>query len=178
MRRASIVVVLGMFVLPFVATAAPSAAPTSGEPVRVGSIAPGLAVTRVQGADAPDLATLRGRVVVLDFWATWCGPCRMVMPELERLHAQHHDDGLTVVGISAESTSVLEGFLARRRIAYTIARDVGGTTRRYGVSALPTLVVVDRYGKVRHRSTGARPNDLAAVRLLVPELLGEPRPPR
>ena len=158
-----------------VATAAPGNAPRTGA-VSVGSAAPELHTRRIRGPDPVSLEQLRGRVVILDFWATWCGPCRAVMPFLDALHRQHHRRGLSIVGISSEDSEQIDRFLTARPVGYTVARDSGGTGRRYGVRAIPTLVVVDRNGDVRQVLRGITYEQIQALPGLVDGLLGESVP--
>jgi thiol-disulfide isomerase/thioredoxin len=163
---------LALFAAAAPVLAAPSNGPSGGH-VR----APLLHAERLSGPDPVDLARLYGRVVILDFWATWCGPCRRVMPLLEQLHRDHHDSGLSVVGISNETASSIRRFLAARPLSYTVGRDLGGTLRSYRVSGLPTLVVIGRDGKIRAMHAGADPAALGRLPALVDALLAEP-PPR
>jgi thiol-disulfide isomerase/thioredoxin len=137
------------------ALGAPGRAQTGDDaPATVGHAAPALTAERIAGADPVSLADLRGRVVVMDFWATWCGPCRSIMPTLDQLSVMHHEEGLTVLGVAREPTSRLRRHLEADPVSYTIARDTGGTLARYGVRAIPTLVVIDRRGVVREIFVG------------------------
>lgn len=140
----------------------------------LGLDAPALAVERISGDAAFDPAFLRGRVVLVDFWATWCGPCRRIMPALERLHAALGPRGLVVVGVTDEPASRVRAHLLRAPVSYITARDVGGTARRFGVRAIPTLVVIDRAGRVRQVETGPTTSTLDALRGTLERLLAEP----
>lgn len=93
------------------------------------------------------LASLRGRVVLIDFWATWCGPCVASIPHLIELHGKYADQGLVIVGHTDGSSTNLEGFIAAKKIPYLISvgPDIGDA---YGVSGIPHVFVVDPEGKV------------------------------
>jgi thiol-disulfide isomerase/thioredoxin len=134
----------------------------------VAAAAPELEVAGWIDKPAGTLADLRGRVVLLDFWATWCVPCRVTMPKLSRLHAKYEARGLTVVGLtlaegagaagkpeSAEMASV-RAFKAEMRLPYAFAVAADGYNHlRYGVRVIPTAFLIDRRGRVRHIAVGA-----------------------
>lgn len=117
--------------------------------VLVGAPAPELRA-RALDSDAPfDLAAHRGRVVVLAFFATWCGACRRIAPDLEAMGRAHPE--VVVLGVSHESRERL-----RRHVAtYPLLQCTGRTARRYHALALPTIVVVDGEGVVRAAYQGA-----------------------
>ena len=157
---------------------------TLGEPPRaeggragrlINQTAPTVSATRLAGSDPVRLDALRGRVVLLDFWATWCGPCRATMPALDAMHRAHHGAGLTVLGLSTERTDRIRAHLARAPVGYTIASD-GGTAERFGVDALPTVVVIDRAGRVRDVMVGIDPSSFRRLDALVRRLLAEQAP--
>ncbi len=144
----------------------------------VGAFAPALSsVEAVSGAFPPSIATLRGKVVLLDFWATWCAPCRMVVPRLGDLQVRYGAQGLSVLGVSTEDPDEVAQFVQRMSIRYAVGVDKHAeTTRNYGVASLPTLVVIDRRGIVRDVDVGydsSRDNQFEAT---VRALLGEPAP--
>ena len=145
-------------------------------PVEVGQPPPPLALDRIRGTEEVTLSGLAGRVVVLDFWATWCGPCRAVMPALDALYQRHRAQGLSVVGLSPENDATIRSHLSSIPVTYTVARDVGGTMQRYGVRAIPTIVVVDRAGQVREILIGVDRSSIARLEVLVTQLLAQPAP--
>ena len=89
-----------------------------------------------------------GKVVVLDFWATWCGPCRQAMPALSALGEAHRGEGLEIIGFTDEPTRVVKPFLAKNAVGYRIVPNAAGVKRRYEVSSLPTAFVVGRDGRI------------------------------
>ncbi len=118
-----------------------------------------------------DLASLRGRIVVLDFWATWCGPCNVTSPILDAFAKAHAADGVVVVGISQDNDPEdVASWLGRHKVSYVVAHDSDGTAgRAFSVSNLPTLVMLDREGNIRARRVGVTQRGelerlLAAVR--------------
>ncbi|MBX2804001.1 MAG: redoxin domain-containing protein [Myxococcales bacterium] len=105
-----------------------------------------------------------GKVLLLDFWATWCGPCREAMPELAKLHEAHEADGLVVLGLTDEPTSRVKPFLKRRPVPYRIGIDQGrNTADLFEVASLPTAFVVDREGRIVEVVVGAGENAYEAL---------------
>jgi thiol-disulfide isomerase/thioredoxin len=102
------------------------------------------------------LASLKGHVVLLDFWASWCAPCRKSFPFLDRLQRQHADDGLRVVGLTLEEDGdAVTGFLESVPVGFTIARDTSERAgEAFGVVAMPTTFLIDREGQVAARFEG------------------------
>jgi thiol-disulfide isomerase/thioredoxin len=133
----------------------------------------------VSGTFPPSVGDSRGRVVVLDFWATWCMPCRVVIPKLDALQAQYGAQGLSVLGVSTEETQDVSQFVQNMAMRYGVAVDRHGqTTRGYGVVSLPTLIVIDKRGVVRDVAVGYDPSGDARLEATVRTLLAEPAPPR
>ncbi len=140
----------------------------------MGVAAPALGASSVaQGNDPIDLARLRGRVVLLDFWATWCGPCRMIMPMLNGLSTRYSAQGLTVLGLSDEPAPQARSFAQRMGVGYTLASSPASVAT-YGIHSLPTLVFIDRRGVVREVSVGV--SSPQALEDIVVRLLAEPAP--
>lgn len=103
-------------------------------------------------------AALAGKVVLVNFWATWCAPCRAEMPLLEQMHQRHRDAGLVVVGLAVDrvSTDAVRAFVQDRGVTYPIAH-VGPDAEQVfgGVRGYPTSFLIDRTGKIRHTVLGA-----------------------
>jgi peroxiredoxin len=101
--------------------------------------------------------TLRDRVVVVNFWATWCPPCRLEIPALQKLHEELAEEGLVVLGLSTDAggTTAVHEFLEDRDVSYPVAMATPAIRRAFGgVSALPTTFILDRDGVIRHRVLG------------------------
>jgi len=118
--------------------------------------APALKVNSLRKGEALDVGALKGKVVVVDFWATWCGPCRATMPHLSALYEKYQGEGFQLIGISDEKAEVVKPFLEKNPLPYPIGLDAEGEiSRKYIVSALPTLVGIDRKGTIREVFFGA-----------------------
>ena len=103
------------------------------------------------------LSALRGKVVVLNFWATWCPPCRKEMPDLEALYEQFKDQGLVVLAISDEEAGKVKPFVAERKITYPVLLDRGRTVNElFQVDGIPKTFVYDRSGKLAAQSIDMR----------------------
>lgn len=144
----------------------------------VGSFAPPWKdLQTVSGSFPSSVGDSRGHVVVLDFWATWCMPCRVVIPKLDALRAQYAAQGLNVLGVSTEDPQDVSQFVQNMGMHYGVAVDRHGlTTRGYGVVSLPTLVVIDKRGVVRDVAVGYNPSADAKLEATVRALLAEPAP--
>lgn len=143
---------------------------------RGGEPAPELVVETLDG-DALRLSELRGRVVLVNFWATWCAPCRLEMPGFQRVWEDYRDDGLVIVGLSTDRgvRSDVARWVRERGFTYPIGFATGRAVRDFGgASTLPTSILIDRRGRVVHRVEGfyAEP----ALRVAVKRLLREPAP--
>lgn len=118
--------------------------------------APQYAFTTLNGTPI-DSEALQGRVVVVNFWATWCGPCKLEMPALQSLHEDKADDGVVVLGLSTDAGGVehIRDFLTERGITYAVGRASSSHRSAFGgIRGIPTTFVIDRRGVVQHRVVG------------------------
>jgi cytochrome c biogenesis protein CcmG/thiol:disulfide interchange protein DsbE len=146
-------------------------------PVAVGSEAPALsAVTLDSTKREKSLADYKGKVVVLNVWATWCEPCRVEMPSLEKLHREFGPQGLSVVGVSVDDAgteSRIRDFVKEYKLSFEILHDpTRKTTANYQITGFPETFVIARDGTIRKKVIGAADWSSEANRALIRELLG------
>jgi peroxiredoxin len=157
-----------------------------GRPPETGAAAPELVAPDLAG-DTLRLSELRGRVVLLNFWATWCPPCLREMPSMERLYRELRATGLEVVAVSLDAApgerddfgiagGDVAAFAAAHDLTFPILLDPDGVSRqRFGVQGLPTTFLIDRRGRIRDKVLGGREWDEGASAAMVRELLGVSR---
>jgi cytochrome c biogenesis protein CcmG/thiol:disulfide interchange protein DsbE len=135
--------------------------------VRAEQPAPDFTLKRISG-DPVSLKQFRGNIVLLDFWATWCPPCRQSIPELIELQKKYKDKGLVVLGISVDdphmvNDNYLRAFMEKFRINYRVLRSTDDVLRDYfGTKEfpIPTMFIIDRNGKINRKMEGFRPGYL------------------
>jgi len=113
-----------------------------------GTVAPSFALRDLDGKEVR-LSDLHGKAVLLDFWATWCAPCRAVMPVVELLYREFNDKGLVVFGVNDENPEVIVKFLQKSRYTLPTLHDPDRQVyNRYEVGGIPTMVLIDKQGKI------------------------------
>jgi thiol-disulfide isomerase/thioredoxin len=137
------------------------------------------------------LAALRGHVVLLDFWATWCTPCRVALPHMNEWQARFKDRGLTILALTQyhgsmngrslspkSELSILRRFKQQEGMTYAVGVDgLGTVSTSYNVTSIPTAVLIDRRGRVRFISVGATETDMQEIGQMIEKLLNEPSLP-
>ena len=137
-----------------------------GEPARGSSLTPGLTAEtgasaapefRLKDIDgrAVSLSDFRGKVVILDFWATWCPPCRREIPDLISLQTQYKARGLQIVGVALDEPDKVKGFAQYTGMNYPVLLGNDDVSALYGgISGIPTTFIIDRNGKIAERFIG------------------------
>jgi thiol-disulfide isomerase/thioredoxin len=151
--------------------AAEQLSPADGAPA-----APACKLAIDKEPSAADLAHYRGQVVYVDFWASWCGPCRQSFPFMNQLQSDFGDKGLTVVAVNLdEEVSDAQSFLASHPASFNVA---GGANQEcaasFHVEAMPSSYLIDRAGKVRYIHHGFRSGDAELLHGLAATLVAEP----
>ena len=128
-----------------------------------------------QSGENLKLSEQQGEVVMINFWASWCGPCRQEMPLLEALYQEYKDLGFTIFGVNVEEDpSKAKDLLKDVSVSFPILFDTENeVSQLYGLVAMPSTVLVDRDGKQRYFHAGYRPGDEAEYDKLIRELVVE-----
>jgi peroxiredoxin len=147
--------------------------PAVATAVDVGDEAPAFRLPALGAEGTVSLAEHRGKVVFLDFWASWCPPCLSSVPQLEELRREFSGSDFQIVAINIDrDPRKALAFLAKHSVAYPSASDPEGEwPKRFDIPTMPTSFLIDRKGVVRHVHAGFRDGDLDALRARVRELL-------
>ncbi len=154
-----LIVMLGLLVVQACASS-PQAVPDGQQEatvgINVGQIAPGFTLFDLDGNEI-SLSDFRGKTVFINFWATWCPPCRAEMPEIEAVHQEYKDKGVVVIGVDiVEPESTVRQYIKRGGFTWTIVLDsTGEVASDYQIAAIPTSFFIDREGIIRAVNIGA-----------------------
>ena len=129
----------------------------ANEPVSLlNQVAPAWTLKNLEGQDV-SFAQFKGKVVVIDFWATWCGPCRMEIPGYIELQKKYGKDGLVIIGISIDQNGAgsVKKFVNKNGMNYTIVMGDEKVVEAFGgVEVIPTTFLIDREGRIIHQKSG------------------------
>jgi len=141
----------------------------------IGERAPPFALPTTE-ATTIDLERLRGQVVYVDFWASWCGPCRRSFPWMNEMQQRFGDRGLTIVAINVDAKREdAERFLRQFPATFAVVYDGGGATpRAYGVKAMPSSFIVDARGRIAAIESGFHEDRRAAIEETIRSLITRP----
>ena len=144
--------------------------------VDVGQQAPDFTLPTLGVMGPIHLSSLRGKIVLVDFWASWCAPCREAMPQYEKLYYQGRREDLEIVAVNLdEERDDAVKFLAVHPVTFPIALDPGGSVPpMFGVIGMPSSYLLDRDGVVRLRYQGFKAKDFKALRETIHKLSGTP----
>jgi peroxiredoxin len=148
--------------------------PTNARALEAGDRAPDFAAPALAGKGTVSLAQYRGKVVYLDFWASWCAPCLKAIPEIETMRKELANDGFQVVAVNLDtSTRKALRFLAKNPIGYPSASDPKGRLpKQFGVDTMPTSYLIDGEGVIRYVHRGFQRGDGTKLRAEIRKLLG------
>jgi thiol-disulfide isomerase/thioredoxin len=159
---------------PGVTTAPPATETTAG--TQPGDLMPPYSSKYLDGKPF-DLRAEKGNVVFVNVWATWCGPCRFEIPQLQALHDKYAQRGFKVVGVSVDESGadVVKQFVIEQKMSYPIAVDAEGRIANVlQTTVLPTSVIIDRSGRIIWRKVGAVvPNEAAELNAVIGHALGQ-----
>jgi peroxiredoxin len=134
--------------------------------VEPGQKAPDFRAARLEGPGALGLSDYHGKVVYLDFWASWCGPCLKAVPALETLRSEFPSSKFQILAVNVDKkTKKALEFLAKQRIGYpSVSNPKGDIPEKFGLEAMPSSYLIDENGVVRYVHKGFRDGDLEVIR--------------
>ena len=137
-------------------------------------LAPDFTLLSVDGKSI-NLSQLRGKVVLLDFWATWCAPCRLAIPHLNDLYKAYRERGLEIIGVSLDKGSPerVKRFAVNMGIQYTIIMADDEVVKNYGISPIPTTYLIDRDGYISNKWVGFSQNLMSKISVETERLLSQ-----
>jgi thiol-disulfide isomerase/thioredoxin len=147
-----------VLIFPLMLLAFGCVSPVAEEAGMAGQSAPDITVKRLKTEEKVKLSNLKGKVVLLDFWATWCGPCRQSSPEVQEMYDKYKDKGFEVMAISSEEPGEVERFEEQSGRTYPVYLErLGEASAPYRVQGLPTFILVGRDGKILKDERGYAP---------------------
>jgi peroxiredoxin len=146
--------------------------PAKGEGPLIDQPAPDFTLEDLDG-NPVRFSDFRGKPVVLNFWATWCGPCRAEIPHVDALYNKYKDRGLVVIGVNNESDHAKVKAFAEEQISYSVLLDGRAQFEDYSVRGIPCTYYIDKMGIIRYRDVGFGPGEEKKIEQKITELLQE-----
>ena len=142
--------------------------------VKVGDAAPDFNLTSIDG-NKVTLDSLKGKVVLLDFWATWCGPCKAAMPTIQKLHEAYKDKGVVILGVNTweKNADSARDYMAKKKFTYGCLMNGDDLAKAYGVTGIPTLVIIGKDGRVAMADMGLSDDTGASLRKVIDAALAK-----
>ncbi|MEP6485173.1 MAG: TlpA disulfide reductase family protein [Rudaea sp.] len=147
----------------------------TAQAVELGAAAPGFTASTFDNKPV-SLADFRGKVVFVDFWASWCSPCRQSLPMYDKLAGEFPTSDFAVIAVNVDE-EVTDGkkFLTEHPVKYiTLQNPQGDIPKAFGLSGMPSSYLIDRDGKIRQRYVGFEPTDISALKNEITRLIGKP----
>lgn len=143
-----------------------------GKGPAVGSTAPEWTLKDSSGKEHK-LSDYRGKIVVMDFWATWCGPCKRAMPTIQKIHEEYKDKGVVVFGVNCWERDDAQKYMNDKKFTYGLLLKADDVATRYGVEGIPAFFIVDPTGKIAFSESGFGPNSEKEIRAALEKLLSK-----
>jgi peroxiredoxin len=142
------------------ATALTAGAPLAAAGADTAGVAPAFTLNEIGGQSA-SLSQYKGQVVMLNFWATWCGPCQQEMPLLDQMYKKYKPAGFTLIGVNVDKDAPpVKQLLERKPVSFPVLLDPASqVSKAYHVDEMPSTVLIDRKGNVRFLHRGYKPGD-------------------
>ena len=148
------------------------------KPLKIGTVAPEFTATSLTGQKVSP-KSFRGHVVLLDMWATWCGPCRASIPVLESIQEKYYKQGLYVVGVSVDTPESSDGvvdFAVSHGMRYVVTKSPQSAIairKAYHADAIPAMYLLDKHGRIRWIGKGFGPSEGLRISMLLKRALAE-----
>jgi len=140
--------------------------------LKTGTMAPDWTLKDAEG-ESHSLSDYEGKIVVLDFWATWCGPCVKAMPGLQKLHEAYADKGVAVIGMNTSESADPVAFMKKKNFTYQLLLNADPVSNAYQVRGIPAFYVLDGEGKIVYSAVGFSPGHEKEIEKVINEELAK-----